>query len=357
MQDLINYLHVEMRDNHSLTELQKPLLLAALVIKSQGYSISDIFDTETLKELAFTDKLDTSIMEGKVKYYLEHNNHDDLIAELYQDGDGLGIVLTPPHICDLMLRLGGIEPGKTVYDPCTGTGRFLVTAANLGATVTGTELQPSLHIMATANMVLHKQQLPKLGSCFTDNVLADISVLNPPYSQKIKELDFLLHAADQTRPEGSVICIVPKSCFISAQSKKLKQKIMDHHTVEAIVSCPNDLFYPIGTNVAIIVLKARVPHPKDHKTYLYDFSNDGYVMIPKRGRENVNYVERREELLSSIQSHTEIPGTSAYVSLESTDEWIVEAYAEVDYSVLTDADFMKAIIDKRVRDFRDNPFR
>ena len=48
----------------------------------------------------------------------------------YSGGDGqtLGIVLTPAHICELFCDLLEIQPDDVVLDPCCGTAGFLVAA-------------------------------------------------------------------------------------------------------------------------------------------------------------------------------------------------------------------------------------
>ena len=40
----------------------------------------------------------------------------------------LGVVLTPSHITELFCDLIELKPSDTVFDPCCGTGGFLITA-------------------------------------------------------------------------------------------------------------------------------------------------------------------------------------------------------------------------------------
>ena len=48
----------------------------------------------------------------------------------YSGGDGqtLGIVLTPKHITELFCDLVDLKPTDVVFDPCCGTGGFLIAA-------------------------------------------------------------------------------------------------------------------------------------------------------------------------------------------------------------------------------------
>ncbi|SUN38118.1 BcgI-like restriction enzyme subunit alpha [Staphylococcus aureus] len=85
------------------------------------------------------------------------------------DGNALGIVLTPRHITNLMCELISINHTDFVLDPCCGSGGFLVTAMNkmfnLADTkeeiksikqnqIHGIELTQSLFTTATTNMIL-----------------------------------------------------------------------------------------------------------------------------------------------------------------------------------------------------------
>ncbi len=54
--------------------------------------------------------------------------YGEFISDAGEDGSNLGIVLTPSHITDLMCDILRINIDSDIYDPCTGTGGFLVTA-------------------------------------------------------------------------------------------------------------------------------------------------------------------------------------------------------------------------------------
>lgn len=333
-----------------------------------------------------------NIIKG-IETYLFQNTHKysdiDLIGKFYGefikytggDSSGLGIVLTPTHITDLMLELVDVNVDSVIYDPCCGTGGFLVTGMHKLITLAngdiqkeenirekqlcGVELQSSMYTMAVANMIFKGDGKANIhnGSCFnlehtTRHYKPTISILNPPYSQKAKgskELDFLLHAAKITERGGKVVCIIPKSCFMALSNAKLKQQIMDNHTVEAVISCPNDLFYPVATNVAIIVLKANIPHSENVKTYFYDFNDDGFKMVLKKGRSDFSYEEKRDELLNAIDSKLVIAGKSAYVKIKALDEWIVDAYTEVDYSNLEPRHFAYPFTNEQIMEYLKNP--
>ena len=81
------------------------------------------FYTEFLKERVF----------DSIKY---KSSAEDFIGRFYGefmsysggDGQSLGIILTPAHICELFCDLLDVQPTDIVLDPCCGTAGFLVAA-------------------------------------------------------------------------------------------------------------------------------------------------------------------------------------------------------------------------------------
>jgi len=313
----------------------------------------------------------------------------DLIGKFYGefirytggDGKGLGIVLTPSHVADLMCDLVELTVDDIVYDPCTGTGRFLVTAMHkmLGMTedtckknkikskqLVGVEQQSSLYTMAAANMIFRGDGKSNLhnGSCFNlAKIIKDytptVAILNPPYSQKqggLKEWDFILHACSMVKRGGKVTAIVPKSVFIDKKNERFKEKLLNEHSLEAVISMPGDLFQTAATTTAIVVIKVGVPNSKNNKTYFYDFTDDGYKTVIRQGRLDVNHKEVKAKLFEFFDNKTIIPGISAYEHVDCGDEWTIEAYVEPDYSKLEPKLFATTIMDGFIETFINNPF-
>jgi hypothetical protein len=51
--------------------------------------------------------------------------------------------------------------------------------------------------------------------------------------------------------------IIPVSCAIAASDWKIR--IMSKHTLDAVMTMPNELFYGVGTNTCIMVFTAGIP--------------------------------------------------------------------------------------------------
>ena len=80
----------------------------------------------------YTEFLKKNVFDN-IKY---HSSSEDFIGRFYGefmsysggDGQSLGIILTPRHICDLFCELLNVQADDIVLDPCCGTAGFLVSA-------------------------------------------------------------------------------------------------------------------------------------------------------------------------------------------------------------------------------------
>ena len=60
-------------------------------------------------------------------------------------------VPTPQEVVDAMLKLADVKPGDVVYDLGCGDGRFVISAAKLGARGVGIDIDPQRIVEAQAN--------------------------------------------------------------------------------------------------------------------------------------------------------------------------------------------------------------
>lgn len=289
------------------------------------------------------------------------------------DGKGLGIVLTPKHITELFSLLANVDKDSTVLDPCAGTGGFLISAMNqmICSTTTqaeiehikkhqlvGVEQNPSMYALAASNMILRGDGKANLyqGSCFDTAITrgvrghkATVGFVNPPYAKSkedLSELKFVAHMLDCLQPGATGIAIVPISCATAPSEDKCN--LLKHHTLEAVMSMPPEVFYPVGVVTCIMVFTARVPHAKsDRKTWFGYWREDGFVKVKNLGRIDRNHVwpEIRDRWVESFRNREVIPGESVMQKVGPEDEWVVEAYMETDYSKITEDDFRQVLLD------------
>lgn len=286
-----------------------------------------------------------------------------------------GLVLTPAHITELFCDLADLRLTDIVYDPCCGTGGFLVAAMQrlfkIAANDTslrenirkeqicGCELRSDMFTYACSSMRFRGDGKSNLynGSCFNNEISIaknhkpTVAMLNPPYDVgNARQMEFIEHALNVLNPqaEGRVVAIVQMSCAIKNDKdlKKVKKRILAKHHLKAVLSMPDDLFYPVGVVTCIMVFEANKPNA-GRKTWFGYFKDDGFEKRKHLGRIDARnrYTAIRKRWLEAYINKEQIAGLSVSKEVGVDDEWCAEAYMETDYSTLCDADFIKKMRD------------
>lgn len=287
------------------------------------------------------------------------------------DGSGLGIVLTPQHLTEFMCDLAGVNKNSKVVDICCGSGSFLVTAmskmfknANPDEVenirkngLYGVEFDDGLYTLAIANMIIRKDGKSNIykGDCFNQKITKElknkninIGLINPPYSQKdVVELEFVEHLLEILVPGGTGVVVVPMSCAIGTKFKDVRERLFKKNTLKAVFSMPDDIFYPTGTNVCVMVWEAHTPHDSTQETFFGYCKDDGFVKRKKLGRVDAynKWSAIEKEWLSLYRNRDVLDGISARQCITHKDEWLCEAYMKTDYTKLTETDFQQTIND------------
>lgn len=287
------------------------------------------------------------------------------------DGSGLGIVLTPQHLAEFMCDLANVNKNSRVVDICCGSGSFLVTAMSKmfqGANpdeienirkngLYGVEFDDGLYTLAIANMIIRKDGKSNIlkGDCFNKDITDElkgkninVGLINPPYSQKdVAELEFVEHLLDILVSGGIGVVVVPMSCAIGTKFKDIRERLMKKNTLKAVFSMPDDIFYPTGTNVCVMVWEAHTPHDSTQETFFGYCKDDGFVKRKKVGRIDAlgkwESVERK--WLRLYRNRDVVDGLSARHCVDYKDEWLCEAYMQTDYTKLTQEDFQATLND------------
>jgi type I restriction-modification system DNA methylase subunit len=311
-------------------------------------------------------------IETNVNQFMRTHRYFDTLGQFYieflryaNSDKGLGIVLTPPHITEFFTEIVNIDSDSVVFDNCCGTGGFLISAMKTmiknakGDAVKinnikkhqliGIEYQDDIYALGVSNMVIHGDGKANvlLGDCFEidsqvkDKFKPNIGFLNPPYKSNktdIEELDFVLNNLNVLQKGGKCMSIIPLSCAIATKGDVLerKKKILENHTLEAIMSMPEDLFHNSKVSVVtcLFVITAHIPHPKGKKTWLGYWREDSFVKTKGRGRIDLNnsWPAQKQEWLNAYINRETKPGICLAKELKPTDEWCAETYLVADYS-------------------------
>lgn len=430
-------LHEYLRTYGSLKDQDKPLVVSGILlaldeIKSGSFSLNsltgDDIDTDgdkiyeaikkrlkrsnvgpdikrdklmsefaIIRTSARLNMVDATLGKTPLKYYAEflkervfdyikgHSSSEDFIGRFYGefmsysggDGQTLGIVLTPAHICELFCDLLDVQPDDIVLDPCCGTAGFLVAAMHHMVSATdseaakknirkkqlhGYEIQSNMFAIACTNMILRDdgnsniwcQDFLKQNEAQVQLKGATVGMMNPPYSQGTKkdpsqyELSFVEHLLDSLTPGARAAVIVPQSSMTgkTKDEQKFKENIMKHHSLEGVITCNTDTFYGVGTNPVIAIFTAHEPHPVDKICKFIDFRNDGYEVRAHIGLvEGDSAKDKKQHLLDVWFGRTEAPSKFCVESTaQAADEWLHSFYYFND-EIPTEADFEKAIGD------------
>jgi len=287
------------------------------------------------------------------------------------DGKGLGIVLTPQHLTEFMVEVSGVNKNSRVVDVCAGSGAFLVSAMSKmfkdanddeiynirQNSLYGVELDEELYTLCVTNMIVRKDGKSNIihGDCFSPEIKKrlkekhlTIGLINPPYSQKDhNELQFVECLLDVLSPQGIAVVVVPMACAIGTKFKTERERLFKKHTLKAVFSMPDDIFYSnnASTNVCVLVWEAHKPHDILQQTFFGYYKDDGFVKAKKLGRiDKFNRWKKiKDEWLNLYRERIVKEGMSAKKTVKWNEEWLCEAYMETDYTKLTQNEFKSSV--------------
>ncbi len=322
-------------------------------------------------------------IQSKVYPFVKKVNNIDIIWKFYSeflrytgwDWKWLWIVLTPTHITDLFCDLAEVNKNSKVLDICTWTGWFLISAMKrmiendptvaeidyiYKNSLVWVETQTNMFALAVANMIIRWDWKTNM---FQSNVFdiktedlqkfgCNVGLINPPYSQKKEwemELYFVKKMLDSLVVWWIGIAIIPQSTVMANKTNNdLKIELLKYHTLKAVVSMPDELFYPTNTVTCIVIFEAHKPHNKNKKSWFWYWKNDWFEKVRNKWRIDFRweYESNIKSLwLDSYYNNKEISWFSTLQSIDWNDEWLVEAYLETDYSKLNNSQFIQTLKD------------
>jgi len=325
-------------------------------------------------------------IDENINAFIKTHRYFDVLGQLYieflryaNSDKGLGIVLTPPHITELFADLAQVNKNSIAYDNCTGTGGFFISAMKKmiadakgdetkikeikSKQLIGTEYQSHIFALAVSNMYIHQDGKTNIinGSCFDEEIIEEVKskkptvgFLNPPYKSNKKtdtdELEFILNNLECLVDGGTCVAIVPMQSALATSGKvlELKKKLLEKHTLQAVLSMPDELFFnsKVGVVSCVMVFTAHRPHPNHKETYFGYYKNDGFVKRKNKGRIDAygKWQEIKDKWLANFENRKNEAGFSVNQIITADMEWAAEAYMETDYSNLKDENFEDTIL-------------
>lgn len=278
----------------------------------------------------------------------------------YSGGDGqtLGIILTPTHITQLFCDLVNLTDKDKVFDPCCGTGGFLIAALHnmiekskktdeevqriRDTQLYGIEMQDYMYTVCFTNLLLR--------SCNTQNIICDsffnvnannlsvngftVGMINPPYSQGsskdklLYEINFVFRMLGCLAPKARGIAIIPQSSMVgnSKAELEIKREILERHTLEGVITLNPQTFFGVGVNPCICIFTVGTPHRKDKLVKFIDFTDDGYIVEAKRGLVKTESADTKKAHMLQVWND-EIIDDNICVKrkINFNDDWIYNA--------------------------------
>lgn len=265
------------------------------------------------------------------------------------DNNALGIVFTPRHITRMCVNLTTVETRDRVIDIACGTGGFLVSAFDVmlrkasGNPVIvkvknsfyGFDTNPTVWALAMLNMFFRGDGKSHIfnADCFDDTAFKEVkgeftrAYLNPPFSQENEpERNFIDRAMEALEPEGLLATVVKAGIFADDEHRQWRLQFLKRHSLLAVISLPEDIFYPTAVPTSIIIAKAHVPLNDQEEVFLGRVWYDGYQKLKgRRVERGINQVPEIVEAYHNFQNKKAIKSSLATtvrgVQLKNGGEW------------------------------------
>lgn len=313
------------------------------------------------------------------------NTTEDVLGRFYGefirysggDGQTLGVVLTPKHITELFSELIELKPSDKIFDPCCGTGGFLIAGMHKMLNeakpterdrikkeqIHGIEIREDMFAIATTNMILRGDGKSNLiNEDFLRQSVAvlqsqhyTVGFINPPYSQAkgkdtahLSEINFIKHLLDGLAEGGRCVAIIPQSTMVgkTKEDKLVKKQILQNHTLEGVITLNKNTFYGVGTNPCIAVFTAHKQHSDKKYCKFVNYEDDGFVVSKHIGLVETTRAQSQKAHLIDCWLHDK-PTESKFMvktTIEPDDEWLHSFYYFND-EIPKEEDFEKTIAD------------
>ena len=220
-----------------------------------------------------------------------------------------------------------------VTDPACGTSGFLVAASDylkenkksevffnrenrehyMNEMFTGFDMDRTMLRIGAMNMMTHGVENPfieyrdSLSDQNPDREKYSLILANPPFKgsldaeivstdllkvckTKKTELLFLALFLKMLRIGGRCACIVPDGVLFGSSTahKAIRQEIIEHNRLEAVISMPSGVFKPYaGVSTAVLIF-TKTNHGGTDKVWFYDMKADGFSLDDKRSETKEN---------------------------------------------------------------------
>ncbi|MDD4503963.1 MAG: type I restriction-modification system subunit M, partial [Clostridiaceae bacterium] len=264
-----------------------------------------------------------------------------LIKQFADDGGTKGgEFYTPKEIKEVMVKLLKPQEGMSIYDPCMGSGGFLISAIEYvkannqnhrNLQLYGQEINLTTWAIAKLNMLLHDVSGATIwkGDTIrepknTEGAILktfDMVLSNPPFSLKnwgrevaekndynrfnygvapasYGDLAFVQHMLASLNSKGIMASVVPHGIlFRGGEEGKIRKGLLEDDVFEAVIGFPQNLFYGASIPAAVIILNKNKPAEKKGKV-LFIEASQGFI---KDGNKNKLSPEDIDDIVKAYE--------------------------------------------------------
>jgi type I restriction enzyme M protein len=327
-------------------------------------------------DFAHKDKFPNETTQRLINHFSQYNFGDtyinsDLLGDAYEylikqfaadAGKKGGEFYTPREVERVIIQILNPHKKDHIYDPTVGSGGFLLEAYHHLKDKEGEKIARTLYLygqeinigtfaIAKINMFLHgldaadiqrgdtlanPQFLNPNGTLKT----FDICVANPPYSisdwesEMFKErygrvegyeippksnadYAFVLHIIKSMNSNGRAGIVLPHGVlFRSGVEGRIRQQILKHDLIEAVVALPSKLFYGTGIPAAIIIFNKNKAESHKNKVFIVDAEKD----FSEGKNQNSLRVQDIAKIVKAYDSYKDVDGYARVVDLKEIEK-------------------------------------
>ena len=261
--------------------------------------------------------------------------YEGLLAKVAEDTkSGAGQYFTPRPLIKTMVKCVAPKPGRTIVDPCCGSGGFLLLSKQFIEcnydldteqkkklrfdTFRGWEIVRNTYRLCLMNLFLHNIGDFKGQACIqrNDALLADPGerfdyvMTNPPFGKKSsisveneegeeetedlvynrpdfwttgsnKQLNFVQHIYTLLKDGGSAAVVVPDNVLFESSGEIVRKKLLQTTNLHTILRLPTGIFYKPGVKANVIFFEKRAasPNVQTKEVWFYDMRTNKHFTL------------------------------------------------------------------------------
>ena len=223
---------------------------------------------------------------NRLDYYTFDAVFEQLTSHKYKSNKGQ--YFTPRNVVDFCIQSLNISKGSSVCDPACGSGSFLKSSYDyldgvgtfFGYDISSRAVKVSnLMSYLLCNNALYINQLDSLEKSHHDiTARYDVIVANPPFAGDVtdsryvksyelaamskgrveRDVLFLERCVHLLKPNGKLAIILPDNKVSSSRFSYVRQWLLSHLAVKAVVSLDANTFKPYTSQKAVVIFAQKL---------------------------------------------------------------------------------------------------